>query len=54
MNYVDSSNILYSKGCEIKSDDKSKFDEAIYIAVNVHVTTGIGDVCDQIDINVSS
>lgn len=32
MNYVDSSKILYSKGCEIKSDDKSKFDEAIYIA----------------------
>ena len=32
INYTDKSNILYSKGCEIKSDDKSKFDEAIDIA----------------------
>ena len=32
MNYVDKSNILYSKGCEIKSDNKSEFDEAIDIA----------------------
>ena len=32
MNYVDKSNILYSKGCEIKSDNKREFDEAIDIA----------------------
>ena len=32
INYVDKSNILYSKGCEIKSDNKSEFDEAIDIA----------------------
>ena len=32
INYVDKSNILYSKGCEIKGDNKSEFDEAIDIA----------------------
>jgi beta-glucosidase len=31
-NYVDESNILYSKGCEISGDYKGRFDEAVNVA----------------------